>query len=465
MPLDWYSELTWIRDYRFPLYPKKGQSAVDCLSEWINDYNSSLQSNITFLGTEEKQRIINTGNNLVEALNLYLQNNFAGAFTLFNDTMNAVKTCLPTVRVGKKRNCLAETYPYYRICAGNNHFTYKDCLHIPYKKRNLASTGRFSSPGMPCSYMASCEEIAWFECGMPNEFQLAEYLANERTEKQLLCLDINPLTDTISLINLGRNNPTEEKLRYLAKNAAEMCYVLPLIAACSVVAKDKYKQFVDAYIIPQMLMAWIKTCTDYVGVRYRSDVDNILVRNNGGYNVAMPAIEPDEDGYSTVLMNLFGISKDGQNNNLSEKCKKSEVKTIDTSKKFTEKFKTQLNELAIFCADIQYQQEHTKSGDLYEILANMHSVCYTFQVLLDDYIINIENKKYAIVVTLSKIAGWAEIVLKAAQKDLKKMNSTDGKSHKDIKQTKELIQTFEKTVVEFANEVYFDLIGGGLWAD
>ena len=168
---------------------------------------------------------------------------------------------------------------------------------------------------------------------------------------------------------------------------------------------------------------------------------------------------------ATVLMNLFGISKDGQNNNLSEKYKKPEVKTIDTSKKFTEKFKTQLNELAIFCADIQYQQEHTKNGDLCEILANMHSVCYTFQVLLDDYIINIENKKYAIVVTLSKIASWAEIVLKAAQKDLKKMNSTDGKSHKDIKQAKELIQTFEKTVVEFANEVYFDLIGGGLWTD
>ena len=298
MPINWNDELTWIGNYRFPLYPKKGQLAIDCLAEWIKNYNSSLQSNITFLSAEEKQRIINTGDNLVRAMNLYLQNDFAGAFTLFNDTMNTVKTCLPTVRVGKKRNYLAETYPYYRICAGNNHFTYKDCLHIPYKKRNLVSTGRFSSPGMPCSYMASSREIAWFECGMPNEFQLAEYCANETTDKQLLRLDINPLIDTFDLKGLGYNDPTGKELHYLTKSATEMCHALPLIAACSVVAKDKDKQFIEVYIIPQMLMAWIKTCTDYVGVRYRSDVDNILVRNNGGYNVAMPAIEPDEDGYS-----------------------------------------------------------------------------------------------------------------------------------------------------------------------
>ena len=115
---------------------------------------------------------------------------------------------------------------------------------------------------------------------MPDVYQLATFNAKERTKK-LMRLDINPL-DIRSRICDERPD--------VEKKATELCYILPLMAACSVVAMNKGMAFEEAYIIPQMLMAWIKTCTDYVGVRYRSDADNVFVQDYGGYNIAIAAM-------------------------------------------------------------------------------------------------------------------------------------------------------------------------------
>ena len=204
--MSWYDELSWMEKYRFPLYPQD-KSVIECLEEWMLDYNQNLQTYVKFLSQADVEKITWYTQNLRNAHNSYLQGEYAKAFTLFNETMEKIKDNLPTVYVGRQEDNIENVIPYYRICTGNRPFAYKDCLHIPYSKRYLASTNRFSAPGMPCSYMASNERIAWCECGMPDVYQLATFNARERTKK-LIRLDINPL-DIRSRICDGR--PDVEK--------------------------------------------------------------------------------------------------------------------------------------------------------------------------------------------------------------------------------------------------------------
>lgn len=447
--MSWYDELSWIRDYRFPLYTKD-KSVIECLEEWMLNYNRNLQKYVKFLSQVDIEKIIWYTQNLRNAHNSYLQGEYAKAFELFNETMEDIKDNLPTVYVGRERDNSAEEIPYYRVCAGNGEFTYKQCLHIPYTKRQLVSTNRFSAPGMPCSYMASQKEIALFECGMPNVYQLAEYYAVEHTER-LLRLDINPLTDTTVLLNLSYDGDAED---FVKKEATKLCYVLPLVASCSVVAQNKEKAFVEAYIIPQMLMAWIKTCTDYVGVRYNSDVDNILVRCKGGYNIAMPASNPNEEGYSIELIRIFGINKNNEN---------KKVETVNTVKAFKEKNAEKIENLIQYCDDILYTEEHTKSQELCDICRKIHSVCYTFITLLNSYMKGSTNEKYAVVIALSRILDWSELALEKVEGLLAQMKSDGTPDKENVDTAEKIVCEFKQYVVEFAQDIFFDLSKGEIW--
>ena len=75
--------------------------------------------------------------------------------------------------------------------------------------------------------------------------------------KKLIQLDLNPLTSTLSLISELSKRTFGRKMNasLLPEN---IDFILPLIASCSVIAKEKGKSFVEAYIIPQMLMIWMK---------------------------------------------------------------------------------------------------------------------------------------------------------------------------------------------------------------
>lgn len=192
---------------------------------------------------------------------------------------------------------------------------------------------------------------------MPDSFQWAKFEAVKH-DKKLIQLDLNPLTSTLSLISeVSKERWTEDERKSFAR---EYCFILPLIASCSVIAKEKGKSFVEAYIIPQMLMIWIKNSTDYIGVRYYSSSDNELVRNDCGYNIAMPAKHPDKNGYCVDLQEIFGVN---------DTNKTDEMEFLDFTEKFYNHHKVQIDRLETFYKEILYTRQHThyhKQGILYE---------------------------------------------------------------------------------------------------
>lgn len=381
----------------------------------------------------------------MQAYELYVDNRYIEAFNIFNQAMDSVKNHLPTAPVGRASAYVADSIPYYRIMAGNNKYNRLQFLHIPCNSRQLASANRFSVPGMPCSYMASAKRVAWYECKMPDSFQWAKFEAVKH-DKKLIQLDLNPLTSTLSLISeLPKERWMEDERKSFARG---YCFILPLIASCSVIAKEKEKSFVEAYIIPQMLMIWIKNSTDYIGVRYYSSSDNELVRNDCGYNIAMPAKHPDKNGYCVDLQEIFGVN---------DTNKTDEMEFLDFTEKFYNHHKVQIDRLETFYKEILYTRQHThyhKQGTLYERYC---SVCKVLIALIKAFRSEKGSSRYALVMSLSE--AWylcmdIQELTRAKFEKIKKENIPGADSLPDdtIIEIENDIDSFENTVIDLAHD-------------
>lgn len=445
MAFDWYQELVWIKEYRFPL-DQESKTVYECLKDWMDDYNGHIGAT-SFLTDDEKRQIRELSDNLLQAHELYVDNDYVEAFDVFNRAMDKSKDYLLEVPVGLKNPYVGDSMTYYRMMAGDNKYTRLQFLHIPCTSRHLASSNRFSVPGMPCSYMASSPEVAWYECGMPDSFQRAQFTAVNH-EKKLLQLDINPLTSTITLLNAFQNSAWSNEIK--RGFAKRYCFVLPLVASCSVIAKEKGKSFVEAYVIPQMLMVWIKNSTGYIGVRYRSSSDNELVRDDCGYNIAMPAKNPDASGYCTVLQEIFGID---------ETNKDDIIEFVPLKKQFYDHRKLEIEELGRFYKKILYTRQHTpyhKLGSLYERCC---STCRVFIALEKTFSGECGSSKYALTMALSEEWDFSREILELTKADFEKIKEENGCCAEPIPdnvmtEVENDISDFHDKVVELANDFY-----------
>lgn len=237
---DWNCELSWIKEYRFPL-DQGMQTVYECLKNWMDDYNRNIMIT-TFMTSEEKEQIKIFSDRLMQAYELYVDNRYIEAFNIFNQAMDSAKNHLPTAPVGQSSAYVADAIPYYRIIAGNNKYNRLQFLHIPYNLRYLASANRFSVPGMPCSYMASAKRVAWYECEMPDSFQWAKFEAVKH-DKKLIQLDLNPLTSTRSLISeLPKDRWTEDERKSFARG---YCVDLQEIFGVNDTNKTDEMEFLD----------------------------------------------------------------------------------------------------------------------------------------------------------------------------------------------------------------------------
>lgn len=402
--IDWYEELSWIGEYRFPLQ-RRNQDYTTLMTGWIREYCSHID-NCKSLSDETKRKIATFANRLLECHARYLNSQFADAYTLFNQTMDEAQDFLLSVDFGMRDNYTnMRVGPYFRIRQGDTNYTYLEMLHIPLSKRKYAATGRFSAPGMPCSYLASTKEICWYECDMPRVFQMARYQVKSPINgtQKLLQLDINPLFVKNDLINLHRNRNVDEDS--IKKVSEQIFFVLPLTAMCSVSVRKSSHKFVEEYVIPQMLMAWLRNSSLFVGVRYYSYSYNELVRCNTGHNIAIPVRDEIKNGYSSEISALFDFAE----NMTSE--------TIDLSDKLQRKFSRELATLESYFEEVTYQRQHFKKGDdlsrsikTVELYSKYCSICKTLLALLNDFITNTVQSSYGIVLTLAEIQNWGNLL-------------------------------------------------------
>jgi hypothetical protein len=181
-----------------------------------------------------------------------------------------------------------------RVINDNNHLTHESFFHIPFEQRGKVTSQRFSIPGFPSLYLGRTIYICWEELNRPN--------INEFHSVRL------KLTSPIKYIDLAP--PFYEKNLYQAKYYK---YLMswPLIFLCSIRVKNVKDIFKPEYIIPQLLLQWIRQNKEIDGIRYWSTHVNQNPINFKGeyYNVVLPVKENKERGLCNSLKEKFEITE------------------------------------------------------------------------------------------------------------------------------------------------------------
>ena len=154
---------------------------------------------------------------------------------------------------------------FYRLRGGDFRITdlkeskkkKAELFHIKHNKKHLISAYRYSISGFPCLYLASSQELAWFECGMPRQFSYCQMIIDEESENALQLVDFsNRPIDFLSNIHINLLNAKndENKKEIIYQYFLKYIITYPLVAACSIKVTNRNNNFVEEYVIPQIFM-------------------------------------------------------------------------------------------------------------------------------------------------------------------------------------------------------------------
>jgi len=179
-----------------------------------------------------------------------------------------------------------------RIHKANFPLSSEDFFHIPYNLRGKVKTQRFSIPGFPSLYLGTTIYVCWEELNRPNinDFQAVRLNA------------VEPL----KIIDLSPPQKDEEDPYLLYK----FLMIWPLIFSSSVKVRNYEDEFKPEYIIPQLLLQWVRERAEIDGICYQTthiDFSNTL--SEGEFlNVVLPVKENKSRGLCNSLKQKFEMT-------------------------------------------------------------------------------------------------------------------------------------------------------------
>ena len=213
--------------------------------------------------------------------------------------------------------CVTENIPY-----GRNRV-----FHTPYTLRSKVSTNRYSIAGYPSLYLATNLELCL------EEIHHNPYLSHALASRYQIERNENYNNTSISVIELAvkpqdfleeygtRNEIRRRNFGGLLNNTKiKSSYLLwyPLIAACSYIRPNKRDPFAAEYIIPQLLMQWVRIKIhpqindkdQLIGLRYFSCAS--IKASDMGFNYVFPVSGKQKSAeypFCPVLMKAFKLTK------------------------------------------------------------------------------------------------------------------------------------------------------------
>ena len=273
--------------------------------------------------------------NLIKALEEYYKGFPAGAYNYINEIMQ--KLILTPVKIYPKSGWseafeVNDPLHLFRVVKVNDDIIYQRSriFHAPYNLRHKVSTCRYSIAGYPSLYLGTNVELCLNELHCDpykNAAICSKFELNRRGQEKIdvIELAIKPrdfLEDSpeFNYIDRGENRKIGEKKRevdfYLLKDkAVRRAYLLwyPIIAACSFIRAYKSDPFAPEYVIPQLLMQWIRNWNSkehvLFGLRYFSCASKRA--SDLGFNYVFPTSGDGHqkiNDYCKVLVDSFKVS-------------------------------------------------------------------------------------------------------------------------------------------------------------
>lgn len=157
---------------------------------------------------------------------------------------------LPQLEVDERSGC------FYRIRQDNIDVSKGDgeLFHIPFDKRHLVSTQRYSIPGYPALYLGGDFFTSWCELDRP----MLECLSYAKFK----------FKQRFSFLDLGLPYKADSTLweKY------SLCAMYPLLMACMVRVKHANAVFKPEYLMPQLMMKLVRDYGAHLqGIAYMSN--------------------------------------------------------------------------------------------------------------------------------------------------------------------------------------------------
>ncbi|MDU9694073.1 hypothetical protein O0Q50_23095 [Priestia aryabhattai] len=297
---------------KLPLnYDSKNKGFKDCLIEELVEYKKTVKSS-GILDLDQKAKLHTLIDGISEALNCYYLGETSKAYKEFRRGVNAIKSELLVLS-----NETVESQKLYRIRlsedADSNMLSCEEMFHIPFEKRHLVSTQRFSIPGLPAIYLGSSLYVCWEELGRPNfkNIKASLYKYQKQLDNKIINLGLS-FSELREACN--RQEKKRENNSIFGENDifSTYCLVWPLIAACSVKVKEKKAAFKAEYIIPQLLSQYVALEKDqFVGIGYLSVSGAHYKETNQELfcNYFFPVRTSKEKGHCRKLINTFQLTK------------------------------------------------------------------------------------------------------------------------------------------------------------
>ncbi len=285
-----------------------------CLETNFAEYKKILSSisDVT-LAREISQQANNIDafcRNILSSLGHYQTGYVAAAYFDFTKAMDVLKPILFPENKGGVVRTIGLYKPLYRARVGNNiPYSKGGMFHLPFPKREYASTQRFSIPGLPCLYLSNSIYVCWEELNRPsiNKLQVSRF-QQENFNLNILNLSMTANQIKISCkLNAGQETSSKYDYDFIA---FWFLITWPLSFICSLTVTNEDAPFKHEYIFPQFLLQWVTSEKEVDGIKYFSVKSNPYNKDDFSQftNYVFPPKKMDYGNYCSHLKESFKLT-------------------------------------------------------------------------------------------------------------------------------------------------------------
>lgn len=275
-----------LNKFNLPITIENDRDYFNRLKDVLNDYIDYIKSINGFCmnsikGTEQNVELLITSleyyynadiykarKNILDLLSKYVDNRFIVSNLNENYAFRGIAPFKDLYDENYAYDQMNDTpLSFFKSRTGDNKFNRKDMLHIPFSKRELVKTQRFSIPGVPFLYLGTTSYVCWLEMDKPqdNIFNVSSYKIKKELKILNLVLDQMLINGHSTQVISCNSNKKINNLNMLKT----MIEIFPFICATSFRVKNVHRAFKSEYIISQLVMQCIEEL-DIDGIAYAS---------------------------------------------------------------------------------------------------------------------------------------------------------------------------------------------------
>lgn len=257
----------------------------------LEDFEYTFENYGTLTSHDFKSANKNFAKKIIETIDSYYNGDPHEAYQKLRDVIQ-----IKGISALLQKHTYTEEENFYRIRISGNELKHEEMFHIPFEKRGVVTTQRYSIPGFPSLYLSNSIYLCWEEMSRPDINVV--HASRFTTLKRVKFLDFT-LPQMYREEYEDNDEGNKKVLKYLM--------TWPLIAACSVKVRNRSDFFKPEYIIPQLILLWVRKTGEFDGIKYFSThLDYVNTKSKGNFfNFVLPVKDNLEMGYCSNLINIF----------------------------------------------------------------------------------------------------------------------------------------------------------------